>query len=49
MAWDLNGVRRGMSDEQDCDGLKVQTYGVPGRKERAVGRLRYADSDPVSY
>ena len=29
MAWDLSGVRRGTSDGQGCDGLKVQTYGKP--------------------
>ena len=31
MAWDLTGVRRGTSDDQGCNGLKVQTYGEPGR------------------
>ena len=31
MAWDLTGVRRGTSDDQGCNGLKVQTYGGPGR------------------
>ncbi len=37
MAWDLShhltGVRRVTvtSDDQGCDGLKVQTYGEPGR------------------
>jgi hypothetical protein len=31
MAWDLTGVRKGTLDEQGCAGLKVQTYGEPGR------------------
>ena len=31
MAWDLTGVGRGTLDEQGCDGLKVHTYGEPGR------------------
>ena len=33
MAWDLTGVRRGTSDDQGCNGLKVQTYGEQGRHE----------------
>ena len=55
MAWDLTGVRRGTLDEQGCDGLKVQTYGEPGRHgPRArnlplgLGRQRYADSGHVN-
>ncbi len=31
MAWDLTCVRRGTSDDQGCDGLKVKTYGEPGQ------------------
>ncbi len=27
----MTGVCRGTSDDQDCDGLKVQPYGEPGR------------------
>ena len=55
MAWDLTGVRKGTLDEQGCAGLKVQTYGEPGRHgPRArnlplgLGRQRYADSGHVN-
>ena len=54
MAWDLTGVRRGTLDEQGCDGLKVQTYGEPGRHGPRARNLplggsgMYADSGHVN-
>ncbi len=41
-------MRRETSDDQGYDGLKMQTYGEPGRRgPQAVGRQRYADSGHV--
>ncbi len=53
MAWDLTGVRRGTSDDQGCNGLKVQIILRAGPtwaagQKRAVGRQRYADSGHVN-
>ena len=47
MAWDLTGVRRGTSEEQGCYGLKVQTYGEPGRHGQRARNLPLGDSSAL--